>query len=349
MKKMKNTSIIMVLFFCLTINITACNSKPPSPVSLSNFYFDTAITITIYNVSSREDATKIINECFEQCKEYENLFSRTVKDSDISKINTANGSQTTVHPAVTEIIRDSLKYSQLSHGAFDITIAPLTALWNIEGNNPSVPSHKAIQEALKHISYQNISVGENLITLADPDAQIDLGGIAKGYIADKLKKYMLSEGVTSAIINLGGNILTIGGKTADKDFKIGIRKPFGENDTDYAATVNVFNKSVVTSGIYERYFKENGKLYHHILDTSTGYPVENNLYSVTIISNNSEAGDALSTTVFALGLKNGQTLINNMEDVEAIFITNKNEIILTEGLEINDNNEISSIETEETK
>lgn len=346
MKKIINIVIIITL----VINLTACGlTKSDSTVSLTHYCLNTVVTITIYSYAGEEDAEDIINECFGFCNHYEKLFSRTVKDSDISKINNSHGQPTEVHQVVSKVINDSLKYSQLSNGAFDITIAPLTTLWNIEDDNPSVPSEDAIQEALKHINYQNISVEDHIVTLADPDAQLDLGGIAKGFIADKLKSYMVSEGVTSAIIDLGGNILTIGGKTSDKDFKIGIKKPFGENNTDYAATVNVSNKSVVTSGIYERYFKENDKLYHHILNTSTGYPVDNNLYSVTIISNNSEPGDALSTTAFALGLKKGKKLINNTENVEAIFITNKNKIVLTDGLEINDANEISFIDVAETE
>ena len=341
MKKISNYLFIIILSFCFTVNLTSCNLEPSSPVSLSGFYFDTAVTITVYNPSSKEDATDIINGGFNLCKNYESIFSRTAKDSDISKINAAGGSQTTVHPEVTEIIRDSLKYSQLSEGAFDITIAPLSSLWDIKNNNGVIPAKNSIASALEHIDYRNIIVEENSITLSDPKAQIDLGGIAKGFVADKLKKYMISKGVTSAIIDLGGNILTIGGKNSENNFKIGIKKPFSQEDSEYAATISVTDKSVVTSGIYERYFEKDHKIYHHILDTKTGYPVENNLYSVTIISDTSEAGDALSTSVFALGLDEGKKLINSIENTEAVFITNKNKIILTDGLKMNGTKEIS--------
>lgn len=341
MKKIRNYLIIIILSFCFTTNLTACNSKAVSPISLSSFYFDTAVTITIYNPSSKEDATEIINECFNLCKNYENLFSRTVKDSDISKINAADGLQTTVHPEVAEIIRDSLKYSQLSHGAFDITIAPLSSLWDIKNNNGTIPPEESISAALEHINYKNIVEGENSVTLTDPKAQIDLGGIAKGFVADKLKQYMKSKGVTSAIIDLGGNILTIGGKTSENGFVIGIKKPFSQDNSEYVATIRATDKSVVTSGIYERYFEKDNKIYHHILNTKTGYPVENNLYSVTIISDTSEAGDALSTSAFALGLDDGRKLINFIADTEAVFITNENEILLTDGLKINGEGEIS--------
>lgn len=348
----KTAAILSILFLfvlCLTFFFSSCQTGEKLPVSLTNYSFDTAVTITIYDYAGEEDAEDIINGCFGLCNHYESLFSRTIEDSDVSKINQSGGEKTEVHQVVSEIIKDSLEYSKLSDGAFDITVAPLTSLWNINENTGIIPSKKEIHSALKHIDYHVISVDEEFVSLSDSDAQIDLGGIAKGYVADKLKSYMVSEGVTSAIIDLGGNILTIGGKDENTDFKIGIKKPFAEDSSTYAATINVSDKSVVTSGIYERYFKKDGKIYHHILDTKTGYPVENNLYSVTIISNTSKDGDALSTAAFALGLEKGKKLINSLEKTEAVFITNQNEILLTDGLEMNDENEISFVNVSEAE
>lgn len=336
--------ICLILAVILLMSLTACQTSSETEVSLTSYCFDTTITITIYSYAGEEDADDIINQCFGLCNHYETLFSRTLDDSDISHINNSDGQKTEVHQVVAEIISNSLEYSRLSGGAFDITIAPLTSLWDINNNTGTIPSEDDIHSALNHIDYNTISVDEEFVTLSDPDAQIDLGGIAKGYVADKLKSYMVSEGVTSAIIDLGGNILTIGGKSSGDDFKIGIKKPFSENASEYAATIDVNGKSVVTSGIYERYFEKDGKIYHHILDTKTGYPVENNLYSVTIISNTSESGDALSTSAFALGLDEGLKLINSLEKTEAVFITNENKILLTDGLEINEENEISFVE-----
>lgn len=332
-------SVLLVIILIVS-SLSGCKSAN-SQVSATNYCFNTAITITIYNSAGETNAEDIIDECFGLCHHYESVLSRTIEDSDISKINNSNGSPVEVNQIVADIIEHSNEYSKLSNGAFDITIAPLTSLWNINENTGFIPSEKEIKNALKHINYNTIAVSEDKVTLSDKKAQIDLGGIAKGFVADKLKSFMISEGVTSAIIDLGGNILTIGGKTEDDGFNIGIKKPFSENAADYAATIEVTDKSVVTSGIYERYFKKNNKIYHHILDTKTGYPVENNLYSVTIISRDSEAGDSLSTSAFALGLKDGKKLINSIKHTEAIFITNENEIVLTKGLKINKNNEIT--------
>ncbi len=339
MKKLINLLIIFILIFVFT----SCSNQENTQTSLTNFYFDTSVTITIYDMDNSDSdlqASDIINECFSLCNHYEQIFSRTIETSDISKINNSNGKTTEVNQVVCQLIEDSIHYSQITNGAFDITIAPVSILWNIDGENANIPSDKQIKKAMKHVNYKNISINNDTVTLSDPDAKIDMGAIVKGFVADKLKNYMISEGVTSAIIDLGGNILTIGGKTSDEDFTIGIREPFSDSN-NYAATIKINDKSVVTSGIYERYFKKGGKIYHHIFDTKTGYPVENNLYSVTIISDISEDGDALSTSVFALGLDKGLNLINSLENTEAIFITDKNKIILSEGLEMNSNNEIS--------
>lgn len=345
MKKL--TSIILTII--ILINLTACGTTSDFPVSLTNYCFDTAVTITIYEYSGEKSETDVINECFELCNYYESLFSRTSKDSDVSRLNNSNGKKTEVQHVVSEIVSDSIEYSKLSDGAFDITVAPLTSLWDIKNNTGVIPSKKEINSALKRIDYNNIIVEDDFVTLTSKDTQIDLGAIAKGFVADKLKEFMISVGVKSAIIDLGGNILTIGGKTEEDDFVIGIKKPFSEDASEYAATIGVKDKSVVTSGIYERFFEKDGKIYHHILDTETGYPVDNNLYSVTIISNASETGDALSTAAFALGLDEGKALINSVEKTEAIFITNENKIVLTDGLEINEDNEISFVEESITK
>ena len=270
--------------------------------------FNTVVTLTINSCSGDESADDIINECFGLCYNYEKLFSRTKDSSDVSAINNSNGQPVEVKPVVAELIEDSIYYSELSNGAFDITIAPLSILWNITGDNPSVPSSDDITNALSHVNYENISVNDSTVTLADPEAKIDLGGIAKGFVADKIKSYMIQTGVTSAIINLGGNIVTIGGKKNGGNFNIGIQKPFGSSE-EYSAIVKGSNLSIVT-----------------------GYPVDNRLLSVTIISEDSLSGDALSTTCFALGLKKGMRLIENTPEIEAVFIDKDYTIHTSSGL-----------------
>lgn len=343
------STIVLIAIIMIIIHFNGYKTDSDTTISKTFSCFDTSVTITIYSYAGDSELEDIMDECVSFCTHYESLFSRTDSNSDIYKINTSNGNPTKVNRVVASIINDSLNYSYITNGLFDITVAPLTSLWDIGHGNAIIPDEKSITYALSHVDYNNISVEGDYVTLSDADGAIDLGAIAKGFVSDKLKSIMISEGVTSAIIDLGGNILTIGGKDKNTGFNIGIKKPFSQSADDFAATIEITNKSVVTSGIYERYFEKGGKIYHHILDTQTGYPVDNNLYSVTVISSKSEDGDALSTSAFASGLKKGKKLINSIANVEAVFINNKNEIILTKGLQMDENNKITFIETDDTK
>lgn len=309
---------IVSVLFC------GCSATTKEPLSKTGFYFDTVITITLYD--SKDE--KIINTCFDYCKEFENLVSRTIATSEISMINHANGQPVEVSDTTIELLKKGIEFGELTDGAFDITIAPLSELWDFKNNPGNVPSESDINELLSHVNYKNIVIKENTVTLTDPRAAIDLGGIAKGYMADRLKEYLLGEGVTSAIINLGGNVLTIGEKPDETSFNIGIQKPFDEQNATITS-VSVKDTSVVTSGSYERYFEVNDTIYHHVLDTDTGYPCDNELLSVTILSEESIDGDALSTSCFALGLETGQKLIESLEGIDAIFVTEEFGIVDT--------------------
>ena len=176
---------------------------------------------------------------------------------------------------------------------------------------------------------ENILIEGNTVTLLDPDMAIDLGGIAKGYMADQLKEYLLNEGVQSALIDLGGNILAVGSKPDNSNYTIGIKKPF--EDDEMIATESINDISVVTSGCYERYFKISDTLYHHILDTKTGYPINNGLWSVTILSDSSMEGDAYSTICICLGFDDALKLIEKTEGMEALFITEDMKLYYSSG------------------
>lgn len=313
-----------ILLCMIMVLLCGCSIATKEPLSKTGFHFDTVITITLYD--SKDE--KILNTCFDFCREFEDLVSRTIETSEIFKINHANGQPVEVSDTTIHLLKKGIEFSELTDGAFDITIAPLSELWDFKNNPGNVPSNADINEALSHVNYKNIIIDGNTVTLTDPKAAIDLGGIAKGYMADQLKEYLLGEGVTSAIINLGGNVLTIGNKPDGNAFHIGIQKPFDEQNATITS-VSVKDSSVVTSGSYERYFKVNDTIYHHILNTDTGYPCDNELLSVTILSEKSIDGDALSTSCFALGLKSGQKLIESLDDVHAIFVTKDYEIIDT--------------------
>ena len=314
----------LFLFGFVTLFLCGCSIASKEPLSKTGFYFDTVITITLYDSKNEE----ILNTCFDYCKEFENLVSRTIQTSEISQINHANGQPVEVSDTTIQLLKKGLEFGGLTDGAFDITIAPLMEVWDVKNNPGNVPSESDIAEALSHVNYKNIVIEGNAVTLTDPEAAIDLGGIAKGYMADQLKEYLLSEGVTSAIINLGGNVLTIGEKPDGTSFNIGIQKPFDKQNATITS-VQVKDSSVVTSGSYERYFKVDDVIYHHILNTETGYPCDNELLSVTILSEESIDGDALSTACFTLGLEEGRKLIESLEDIDAIFVTENYEIIDT--------------------
>ena len=310
---------------------TAADSR--EPISATEIKLNTVVTVTIYDSQDRDLLTK----CMNLCDKYEKVFSRTSADSELYKLNhrkltPVEGTEDTyqVSDDLAELISEGLDYSELSKGAFDIAIEPLTSLWDFTAEDPQVPKDSLIQAALPKCDYHNISVDKdkNEITLKTDDTAIELGAIAKGYIADRLKDYLISQNVKSAIINLGGNVLCIGGKPDNSAFKIGIQKPFADR-SETIAVMDIRDKSVVSSGIYERSIEQDGILYHHLLYPKTGYPYDNGLIAVTIISDKSVDGDALSTTCFALGLEDGMKLAESLDDVQAFFVTSDYEIHYT--------------------
>lgn len=318
------TSITLYKKICILLPVVLCLfsawgcTVQNQPVTYTDYYFDTVISLTFY----QNNNDTLAEECFEICETYENLLSRTVEESDIWRINNGNGSPVTVSAETYALIKEALYYCELTGGKIDITVAPLMDLWQFTDDAAEhlPPSHEDIAALLNHVDYTKVILDKNnTVTLQDPEAAIDLGFIAKGYIADKIKEYLVSQGVTSAIINLGGNVCTIGNKPDGNAYTIGIQEPFAPAGT----TIDTFTLSdscAVTSGTYERYFTYNDTVYHHIIDATTGYPVDNGLTSVTILCNSATQADALSTTCFVLGTDEALTLILSMSDTECILI-----------------------------
>lgn len=322
---------VLFLFSVLLASCRQASSQGPKSggsdkqITKTSFFLNTVITITLYG--TEEEA--LIEECFRLCDEYEKKLSRTLEGSEIAALN--RRVRDTASEETLNLIETGLSYSALSDGAFDITIGSCSSLWDFTAEAPSVPDPELLREALTHVGYEKLSLNGNQVLFSDDKTLIDLGAIAKGYIADRLKDFLAENQVTSATIDLGGNILCIGDKPDGSAFRIGIQRPFDDQGSPMLV-VPVSDWSVVTSGIYERCFEENGTLYHHILDPSTGYPCENNLLSVTILSEHSVDGDALSTTCFSLGLSDGMTLIDSLDEVYAIFVTDDYQIHYSEGL-----------------
>ena len=321
-------TFIILIITC--INISGCR-RTAEPVTETGFYLDTVVQITLYDTQGRDSCIENISACFSLIDYYEHLFSTTIEGSDVWNINHADGKPVSVSDDTVSLLRTALYYSELSDGQVDLTVLPLSELWNFGSEKDAqIPDDNAISEAVSHIDYHTVSIDGNYVTLSDPDASIDLGFIAKGYIADRLKEYLLAQGVESACISLGGNLITIGNKPDGHPYRIGIQRPFAD-EGEIITAINITDSSVVSSGIYERYFFEDGILYHHLLDTYTGYPEDNNIAGVTSLASSSVDADALSTTCFFLGLDAGMELIESLDDTEVLFITTDGNIISSDG------------------
>ncbi len=283
---------------------------------------DTLITMTIYCDDPNINVQQVINETEQLIRAYENLISKTVEGSFTYELN-QNGSfdatDVVYKDLVYYLVDRSQYYASISDGSFDVTVEPLVRLWDINNGNTEVPAQEDIDAAVALIDYNNFVYDENTYTLEN-GSTVDFGAIAKGYMADLVKASLMSKGIDSALINLGGNVITIGEKPGGKPWVIGIQDP-KEPTGEILGTISVVNKSVVTSGNYERYFIKDGVRYHHILDPKTGYPGGEGLASTTVVSDRSIDCDALSTTTFLLGIDAGVDLINRMDGFEVMYIT----------------------------
>ena len=317
-------ALALVLILACALNLVGCASAQPKKQTAVGFYLDTVITLTAY-----VDDVTVLNDALAECGRYEQLLSRTVEGSDVWRINHAGGQPVEVSNETLEILDVARQVSQHSGGMFDVTIAPVSTMWDFTSGAAVVPEADAIAEAATLVDYTKVKTDDGLVALPE-GMMIDLGGIAKGYIADAVKGYLAERGVESAVLSFGGNIVTIGLKPDGSPWKVGIQdidKPTGE----YMLVSLNYGGSTVTSGIYERGFESGGVYYHHILDPNTGWPVQNELASVTIFSDSSMWGDALATAAFSLGTEAGTRLIEGIDGVEAVFIARDRSVSATSG------------------
>lgn len=318
-KKAAVIGCLAVLLFAVLFS--GCSRLPHEPIQRQDFLFDTIVTVTIYD---KEDEG-LLSQCMELGRRYENLFSRTKEGSDIWRINHANGQPVAVSEETVQLIETALSYCDLSNGGYDITIGAVSELWDFRAEEPSLPASGRMAEALKTVDYRGVKVDGGTVALAVPGAQLDLGSIAKGYIADRMADLLRGQGVQSAILDLGGNIYVLGGKPDGTEFRVGLQSPFDESQL---GAVSVKDKSLVTSGVNQRGFTIDGKRYHHLLDPKTGYPIENGLASVTVVTDRSVDGDALSTVLFCLGEEQGMELAERL-GIQAAFVRDDGQIVQT--------------------
>lgn len=322
-------SLLCLFFF------TSCSfiNPPSKPLSRTEFILGTTVTLSLHDHQSEQ----LLDKAFNRITELENTLSVNKVGTLIDTINDAAGkSAVQVDPDTFNVIQKGLAYSALTDGYFDITVGPIVKLWHIGFPDARVPSKEEIQEKLPLINYHNVilDASQQTVFLKESGMMLDLGGIGKGYAADEICSLLKSEGVTRAIIDLGGNLYMLGDKSQDTPWTVGVQDPFNPRG-DIIGHLNTANQSVVTSGIYERFIEQNGIQYHHILNPKTGYPFTNEIAGVTIVSDYSTDGDALSTAVFAKGLKEGMAFIESLNAIEAIFITKDYKVYTSSGLKNN--------------
>ncbi|MDF2859560.1 MAG: thiamine biosynthesis lipoprotein ApbE [Neobacillus sp.] len=311
----KNISIILSV--CIVICFAGCDrayKHTTEYISRNSFMLDTLIEIRLYDWEEEYTLTLAM----EEISRLERMLSATYEGSDIYCLNQEDGkSWVTISKECEEVLALAKEYWTKSDGNFDITIGPLINLWNIR-NGGHYPSEKELSETLAKISTDRLLIKERKAFLSEPGMEVELGAIAKGYIADQVKIILLKEGVKHGIIDLGRNILAFGGKSDNEPFIIGVQDPFKPGEV--IAELAIENNSVVTAGAYERYFIHEGVRYHHILNPFTGFPADTGLESVTVISDYSADGDSLSTICMLLGEKKGLSLIESLSGVEALFV-----------------------------
>ena len=335
-KRILNIPIIAFLT-ALTIGITVlttgCDSKNASNPEMSKTYeqdvfaMDTYMNIKAYG----ENAKKAVSQASDYIYKLSMLLDVTDADSEIYKLN--DRSINSVSATTFDILSESLKYSRLTDGNFDPTVYPIVKAWGFTTGSNRVPSQEEIDKLLPHVGMDKISLNSSncTVTFADSETAIDTGAIAKGYASQKIYDIFKENDVSSAIVSLGGNVLAMGAKEHGEPWKVAISNPADPN-TDIG-TVSAVDKFLVTSGSYQRFFKKDGKLYHHIINPATGMPADNGLTSVTVVTDNGTAADALSTAMFVMGRKEAIAFWRNSDiDFELILIEKNGDIYITEGL-----------------
>lgn len=291
------------------------------------FLFNTANSI------SSDARTAAFEAVRAQALRFEKLFSRTDPESALFRVNEAGGARTEVDPELAALTRIALSYCRDTDGLFDITMGSAVRLWDFKQG--ALPGERELAEALTHVDWRGVTVDECGIALADPRASIDLGGIAKGYIADRFRETLAAGGARHSLVNLGGNVAVSGGKPDGSPWRIGIRKPLPswENPQDEPFALLEFDEgSVVTSGVYERAFVRDGRAYHHILDPATGYPAETDLLSATVVSRDSIDGDGYTTALVIMGADRAIEFAQNHPRIEAVLLTCEGDVLATSGI-----------------
>lgn len=328
--KRQLAALLLTIF---ALSLTACGETAAESETRTVYAMDTVMNLTVYGenaAAALESAEKELHTLDEA------VLSRTAEGSELYALNASNGE--TVECGADDIlpalIETALTISDATEGAFDPTLAPVLDAWGFTKDERRVPSADELKELLSHTGCGKVALEKTAdgwtVTLLD-GAQLDLGGIAKGYAAGRVRTILREAGVTSAIISLGGNVAAVGKKPDGSAWTVGLQDP--DRPEAYFGTVSIEDACVVTSGAYQRYFEENGVCYHHILDPHTGCPAESGVKSVSVVAQDDTLADALSTALFVMGLDAGAELWNSSGlSFEAVFVTDDNTVWITPGL-----------------
>ena len=303
--------------FALIIAFAAClGGCAPRWNTALGYYFDTFVSL-----QGRCPAS-VLQEALQECARYEALLSKNRQGSDVWRLNHAQGERVAVSEETLAIL----------DGWFDVTIAPASALWDFKAEQPALPGAEALAQAAALVDYTQVTIAPAGVRLGEGQS-IDLGGIAKGYVADALVSFLADRGVTDALVNIGGNVKALGQNERRGPWQVAIQDPVGQYGSGVRVVSLPSGYSLVTSGVYERGFDLDGIRYHHILDPHTGYPIQNGVLSVSILAKSSLLADALSTACFALGVEGGLPLATSY-GAEAYFILEDGNTTYTEGMEV---------------
>jgi len=341
--KIQNSKLLLFVCSLLTVYcllfLFSC-TKADQTYKESRVLMDTFCSITVVS-PSREKAHEAIEAGFAEIKKLEILINYFSADSELSEINRSAGLKPVkVSKETLDLINIAVHTAEITNGAFDPSIAPVIKLWDFSRQNkkPSVPASNYIRNAIKLVDFEKIQINDiaSEIFLSDKGMEIDLGGIAKGYAADKAVDAIKTKGIKSALIAVAGDIRGFGVNSTGKPWKVGIQNPRPETESekpweDIIASLRLEDRAISTSGDYQRFFFQNDKRYHHILDRETGFPAESDLISVTIIAPEGYVADGLSTAVFVLGAKKGLALINSM-GLDAVLINVNRKVLVTENI-----------------
>ncbi|WP_304511990.1 FAD:protein FMN transferase [Aquibacillus saliphilus] len=328
----KNALFVLFVVFTILVGCGQATEKKltSDPYKETNFLMGTIVTVKVYD-EGKEDVLKPV---FDSIHTLSNQISLEESESEVEKININAGLQPVeVTEDIYRLIDAGKIYSEKSSGSFDLSIGPLTGLWRIGFDDAKKPKQDEIDAVLPLINYSDVELNaeEQTVFLKKKGMQLDLGAIAKGFIADEVVTILKEHDITTAIIDLGGNIYVMGDNPSGDKWTVGIQNPFAPRG-ETIGKVSEANKSIVTSGIYERFLEIDDTKYHHLLNPKDGYPFMNDIAGVSIISNKSIDGDALSTSVFAKGIKDGMQYIEGFDEVEAIFISTDKKIYISSGL-----------------